>query len=90
MNEKYLIGSLPRSMKTDTIEMLKEINLRDEHIDINVEKFRANPKEVRKLLLPKTKLKCPECGETLYFDHETECEAILYCLHCDRKVKAKK
>lgn len=36
------------------------------------------------------KYKCPECGSILMYDYETETEIIFYCVHCNKKVKAKK
>ena len=90
MADKYIIGLPPRQGKTVTMEMLKEINMRDRSFTIPVENVTVDSETIRKLCMPPTKLKCPECEGTLYFDHETETEIILYCIHCDKKVKAKK
>lgn len=90
MADKYIIGLPPRQGKTVTMEMLREINMKDRSITFTLENLKVDRETIRKLCMPPTNLECPECGKTLYFDHETETEIILYCMHCDKKVKAKK
>lgn len=90
--DKSFISLPPRCGKTVTMEMLEEINNRKGSVSLDIlpENISVTPETIKKLLMPATKLTCPECGSILFFDHETECEVILYCMHCDKKVKAKK
>lgn len=61
---------------------------------VPVENINVNPDTLRdtlvKMSMSVTNMKCPDCGNPLRFDHETECEEILYCIYCDHKIKAKK
>lgn len=63
-------------------------------ITIPIKDAKINPEDFQELMhkmaMPVTNLRCPECGKLLRFNHETECELIFYCIHCDMKVKAKK
>ena len=96
MNKKYLIGMPPRCGKTATQEMLKQLNERAHEVklEVPVEDINVNPKELLDILvkmgMPVVNQVCPDCGGQLRYDHETECEIILYCIHCDHKIKAKK
>jgi len=92
MNKKYLIELPPRCGKTATQEMLRQLNEQagEVKIEVPIENVHVNAETLQKLVMPVTNLRCPDCGEQLRYDHETECEIILYCIHCDHKIKAKK